>query len=85
MTVVEILSALSALGYVHIADRLEDYAEVAERAALIDRESLRSCAGSESLGESLVITDVLGDKLLSALRRLAQTGQADTPAGDAAA
>ncbi|ROQ23231.1 MerR-like DNA binding protein [Streptomyces sp. PanSC19] len=77
--VVELLDILRELGQERFADRLDDYAEAAERAAAVDEEVLRSCDDSRSRAEGLVVGTVLGDSLLSALRRLARTGRSTPP------
>ncbi|MFI8326327.1 MerR family transcriptional regulator [Streptomyces sp. NPDC085529] len=77
--VVELLDTLCELGQERFADRLDDYAEAAERAAAIDEEVLGSCDGSRSRAESLVVGTVLGDSLLSALRRLARAERSTAP------
>ncbi|MEU4065114.1 MerR family transcriptional regulator [Streptomyces wedmorensis] len=77
--VVELLDILCELGQERFADRLDDYAEAAERVAAVDEEVLRSCDDARSRAESLVVGTVLGDSLLSALRRLARTGRSTPP------
>ncbi|MFF9344875.1 MULTISPECIES: MerR family transcriptional regulator [unclassified Streptomyces] len=77
--VVEILDALGELDQHHFADRIDAYADAAERAAAADTELLSSPAGGTGPAERLVVAAVLGDQLLSALRRLARsTGTAGT-------
>ncbi|OKJ48492.1 hypothetical protein AMK27_37480 [Streptomyces sp. CB02009] len=78
--VVELLDILCELGQERFADRLADYAEAAEKVAAVDEEVLRSCDDARSLAESLVVGTVLGDSLLSALRRLARAGRGTPPA-----
>ncbi|MFF0430014.1 MerR family transcriptional regulator [Streptomyces sp. NPDC004520] len=77
--VVELLDVLCELGQERFADRLGDYAEAAERIAAVDEEVLRSCDGDRNRAESLVVGTVLGDSLLSALRRLARAGRIAAP------
>ncbi|WP_225800872.1 MerR family transcriptional regulator [Streptomyces sp. NK15101] len=74
--VVEVLDTLRELGQDHFADRLDDYAEAAQRAAAIDDEVLRACEGDGTRAESLVVGAALGDVLLSALRGLARNASA---------
>ncbi|MFF8415261.1 MerR family transcriptional regulator [Streptomyces omiyaensis] len=71
--VVEILDTLGDLDQHHFADRIDAYADAAERAAAADAELLRSPTGGTGPAERLVVAAVLGDQLLSALRRLART------------
>ncbi|MFC8955157.1 MerR family transcriptional regulator [Streptomyces sp. NPDC057101] len=73
--VVDLLDVLGELGQKRFTDRLDDYAEAADRVAAVDEEVLRSCDDSRSRAESRVVGTVLGDSLLSALRRLARTGR----------
>ncbi|MFJ9813382.1 MerR family transcriptional regulator [Streptomyces sp. NPDC101158] len=77
--VVDVLETLRELGHEHVAERLDAYAEAAERAAAVDREALRSCVGPERRAESLIVGNLLGDHLLAALRRLAQEDRTDAP------
>ncbi|MFJ5711688.1 MerR family transcriptional regulator [Streptomyces sp. NPDC093105] len=77
--VVEILDTLGELDQRHFADRLDAYADAAERAAAADKELLHSATGGTGPAERLVVAAVLGDQLVSALRRLARsTGTAGT-------
>ncbi|MFJ3906121.1 MerR family transcriptional regulator [Streptomyces sp. NPDC090025] len=71
--VVEVLDTLGELDQHHFTDRLDAYADAAERAAAADLELLRSPTGGTGSAERLVVAAVLGDQLLSALRRLART------------
>ncbi|MGW4851230.1 MerR family transcriptional regulator [Streptomyces sp. NPDC004288] len=71
-TIVEVLDTLRELGQDRFTDRLDDYAEVAQCAAAIDEEILRTCDGDRA--ESAVVGAALGDVLLSALRGLARNG-----------
>ncbi|MFK0216395.1 MerR family transcriptional regulator [Streptomyces sp. NPDC090298] len=73
-TVVEVLDTLRELGQDRFIHRLDDYAEVAQRAAVIDDEILRACEGDGNGAESTVVGVALGDVLLSALRGLARPG-----------
>ncbi|MEU1228883.1 MerR family transcriptional regulator [Streptomyces sp. NPDC005828] len=78
-TVVEVLDTLRELGQDRFADRLDDYAEAAQRAAAIDDEILGACDGDGNRAESLVVGAALGDVLLSALRGLARNGSGTAP------
>jgi hypothetical protein len=70
--VVEVLDTLRELGQDHIADRLDDYAEAAERIAALDVNKVLRRAEIDSKLEAVVIGAAIGDTLLAALRRLAQ-------------
>lgn len=77
--VVKIPDALGELDPHHFADPLDAYAEAAERAAAADTELLHSAVGGTGPAERSVVAAVLGDELLSALRRLTRsTGTAGT-------
>ncbi|MYV65387.1 MerR family transcriptional regulator [Streptomyces sp. SID2131] len=76
--IVEVLDTLRDLGQGDFADRLDDYAHIAEQAVRIDEEVLRACADSRSRAEGLIVAAVLGDVLVSALRRLARSGRSTT-------
>ncbi|MCZ0983616.1 MerR family transcriptional regulator [Streptomyces diastatochromogenes] len=78
--VVELLDVLCELGQERFVARLDDYAEAAGRIAAVDEEVLRSCEDAPGRAEGLVVGTVLGDSLLSALRRLARTGRSAAPA-----
>ncbi|WP_327379099.1 MerR family transcriptional regulator (plasmid) [Streptomyces sp. NBC_01216] len=72
-TAVEVLAALHDLGQSAFADRLDDYADAADRTAAVDADVvLHTPSGTEAWAESLVVGGVLVDSLLLALRRLAQ-------------
>ncbi|MFD3728543.1 MerR family transcriptional regulator [Streptomyces sp. NPDC058671] len=71
--VVEILDTLGELDEHHFADRIDAYADAAEQAATTDAELLHSSTNGTGPAERLVVAAVLGDQLLSALRRLART------------
>ncbi|WP_331725445.1 MerR family transcriptional regulator [Streptomyces zaomyceticus] len=71
--VVEILHTLGELDQHHFADRIDAYADAAERAAAADTQLLHSPIDGTGPAERLVVAAVLGDQLLSALRRLART------------
>jgi DNA-binding transcriptional MerR regulator len=53
-----------------LVDLLDGYAEVAESAAEVDFQLIRQRHGTESVIEGVVVGTVLGDALLSALRRM---------------
>lgn len=69
---VDTLATVAALGRTELADRLDRYAELADRTAELDLAGVRDLPDRESVVEAAVIGTVLGDALLAALRRLAQ-------------
>ncbi|MER7516741.1 MerR family transcriptional regulator [Streptomyces sp. NPDC126499] len=69
----EVLDALRRLGRHDFAERLDAYARAADTAAASDVEALDRCADIAGMEEALIIGNVLGERLLAALRRLAQT------------
>ncbi|MFD7966655.1 MerR family transcriptional regulator [Streptomyces zaomyceticus] len=71
--VIELLDTLGKLDQHHFAERIDAYADAAERAAAADTELLHSPTCGPGPAERLVVAAVLGDELLSALRRLART------------
>ncbi|CAL9402068.1 hypothetical protein SUDANB105_01474 [Streptomyces sp. enrichment culture] len=66
-----VLDTLRELGHGDFVDRLDDYAEAAGRAASADVKALHRPGDDAVVRERLVVGDVLGDRLLSALRRIA--------------
>lgn len=66
------LATFAALGRTELVDRLDRYAELADRTAELDLAGVRDLPDRESVVEAAVIGTVLGDTLLAALRRLAQ-------------
>ncbi|GAB2893518.1 MerR family transcriptional regulator [Streptomyces deserti] len=68
---VGILDTLRELGHGDYADRLDDYAEAADRAASADLRFLRRPGDDAISLERMVVGAVLGDRLLAALRHLA--------------
>ncbi|MGW7366172.1 MerR family transcriptional regulator [Streptomyces sp. NPDC054841] len=65
------LAALARVGHGAFVEVLDDYAEAAELAARVDLAYVGRRVAREDLVESVVIGTVLGDAMLSALRRLA--------------
>jgi DNA-binding transcriptional MerR regulator len=66
------LGAFAALGRTELIDRLDGYAELADRMAELDLAGVRGLADRETVVEAAVVGTVLGDALFAALRRLAQ-------------
>jgi DNA-binding transcriptional MerR regulator len=69
---VDTLATFAVLGRTELVDRLDSYAELADRMAELDLAGVRGLPDRESVVEAAVIGTVLGDALITALRRLAQ-------------
>jgi DNA-binding transcriptional MerR regulator len=69
---VDTLATFAALGQHRLVERLDGYAELADRVAEIDLAGVADLPDRESVVEAAVVGTVLGDALFSALRRLAQ-------------
>lgn len=70
-SVVEAIAVMYDLGLEHLLDRLDVYAESAERVAAADLEMIGRLAESDAILESAVVGTVLGEVVLDGLRRLA--------------
>jgi DNA-binding transcriptional MerR regulator len=85
-TLTELLVTLRELGQDDILELLETYAECAERLAAADVALIARRPDIDSMLEGLVVDAILGDRLIHALRRLAQedaSGRAlDPPSRD---
>jgi DNA-binding transcriptional MerR regulator len=68
----EALSTLQAIGRSELLSAIDDYADAAETLARREVEELLSIDGEEVRAEAVIAVTVLGDALISALRRLAQ-------------
>ncbi|MDO4243754.1 MAG: MerR family transcriptional regulator [Actinomyces sp.] len=79
-TLARTLVALEELGAHEVVDLLDQYAAAAEELAEQEAEILRRVKGAENAVVSLVALNVLGDRMLSALRRLAQEDAMAAPA-----
>jgi DNA-binding transcriptional MerR regulator len=71
-SVVEAIAVLYDLGLEHLVDRIDVYAEAAERVAAADLEMIGRLGESDAIVESAVVGTVLGGVILDGLRRLAQ-------------
>lgn len=71
-TLVEALVSLEALGVTAVTDMLDTYATAVEELAHEEIARLLETTADESRVVGVIGFDVLGDRLLSALRRLAQ-------------
>jgi DNA-binding transcriptional MerR regulator len=70
--VAEVISALRRLGATSLLDRLDDLAELSGRIGEIDLETVADQRTPEDMVYTAVIGTIMGDRLLAALRRLAQ-------------
>ncbi|MGW2092141.1 MerR family transcriptional regulator [Promicromonospora sukumoe] len=71
-TLAEALASLDALGSTAVADMLDTYADAAEGLARDEVSRLLETPADETRVVGVIAFDILGDRLLSALRRLAQ-------------
>ncbi|WP_279582409.1 MerR family transcriptional regulator [Fodinicola feengrottensis] len=71
----DVLVILRRVGDDVIVGALDNYADAAENAAAVDFQLLQRRTGTESVIEGMVVGTVLGDALLSALRRMAQQNE----------
>ncbi|MEU6643809.1 MerR family transcriptional regulator [Saccharomonospora sp. NPDC046836] len=69
---VSVLCSFRELGHARLLTVLDRYADVADRIAEADLDSVAGLDSTEAIVESAVVGTVLGDVLLAALRRLAQ-------------
>ncbi|MGW7289227.1 MerR family transcriptional regulator [Streptomyces sp. NPDC054847] len=69
----EALAALERVGHGAFAEVLDDYASAAETVARADLAHVGRHIGLDDLVEGVVVGTVIGDAMLAALRRLAQT------------
>jgi DNA-binding transcriptional MerR regulator len=66
------VAALHALGHDDLLVSLDEYAEAAERIATADVNTVLRRPNVDSMLEAVVVGTIIGDTLVSALRRLAQ-------------
>ncbi|MHC3389746.1 MerR family transcriptional regulator [Streptomyces lavendulocolor] len=76
------LAALERVGHGTFVELLDDYADAAEKVAGVDLAYAARSARREGLVESAVVGTVLGDALLTALRRLAHVDASARAYGD---
>ncbi len=69
---VGVLCTVRELGHGWFLEKLDAYAEIADRTADLDLEGIAGVGSIERIIEIAVVETVLGDRLLSVLRRLAQ-------------
>lgn len=70
--VASVLARMRALGQDRFADLLDEYARVAEQLAEADLRPFASMTERDEVAEAALVGTVLGDALVSALRRMAQ-------------
>jgi hypothetical protein len=68
----EVLTTLRAIGRTEILDAVDDYARAADGLARREVEELLDIDGEDARAEAVIAAGMLGDAMLSALRRLAQ-------------
>ncbi|KIA62229.1 MerR family transcriptional regulator [Nocardia vulneris] len=71
-TLTDVCAALRQLGHADVIAKMDDYAAAAEAVAAIDIELVRGVPTVERMTETAIVGTILGDTMLSALRRLAQ-------------
>ncbi|MFG1796603.1 MerR family transcriptional regulator [Nocardia sp. NPDC049149] len=71
-TLTDVCAALRQLGHTDVLAVIDDYAAAAEAVATIDIGIVRAEPTVERMTETAIVGTVLGDTMLSALRRLAQ-------------
>lgn len=71
-TLVDVCAALRSLGHVDVVAALDGYAAATEAVAAVDIGLVRDADGIERMTEIALVGTILGDTMLSALRRLAQ-------------
>ncbi|WP_443077019.1 MerR family transcriptional regulator [Streptomyces sp. SP18CS02] len=76
------LAALERVGHGAFVEGLDDYADAAQKVAAVDLGYVARNAGREDLVESVVIGTVLGEAVLTALRRLAHIDASARMYGD---
>lgn len=67
-----VMARMRALGQDRFADQIDDYARAAEQLAEADLRPFVSMTGRDEVAEAALVGTVLGDALVSALRRMAQ-------------
>lgn len=71
-TLADIIETLHQLGMTDILAAIDEYADAVETIAAIDLELVRRRGDPESMVLTAVLSTILGDAVLAALRRLAQ-------------
>ncbi|WP_107656734.1 MerR family transcriptional regulator [Nocardia suismassiliense] len=71
-TLTDVCAALRQLGHADVLGVIDDYAAAAEAVAAVDVGLVRDEPTVERMTETAIVGTILGDTMLSALRRLAQ-------------
>ncbi|QIS04511.1 MerR family transcriptional regulator [Nocardia brasiliensis] len=71
-TLTDVCAALRQLGHTDVLAKIDDYAAAAEAVAAVDIDLVRAVPSVERMTETAIVGTILGDTMLSALRRLAQ-------------
>ncbi|MBB5916239.1 DNA-binding transcriptional MerR regulator [Nocardia transvalensis] len=71
-TLIDVCAALRSLGHADVVSAMDDYAAASESIAATDIGLVRGESTLERMTETAIVGTLLGDTLLSALRRLAQ-------------
>jgi DNA-binding transcriptional MerR regulator len=71
-TLVDAVAALQSLGQSHLVGFLDSYAEAVERFTELEVQAVTTRRDPDQIAESVVIGTILGEKLIAALRLLAQ-------------
>jgi len=74
-SIIGLLCTLQAIGHGGLLDELEGYVRLVAQVAQLDIAALRNLKTAESIVESAVVGTVLGDALLSSLRKLGQQNE----------
>ena len=71
-TLIAVCAALHRLGHDDIAAAVDDYAAAIEPIAAVDLALIKDKTSIPEITETVIVATILGDSMLSALRRLAQ-------------
>lgn len=76
ISLADAIATLTRLGHDDVIDKLDAYADAAHQLAKREVPDLFERESVESIAEGVIAYDILGDAILSALRRLAQETEA---------
>ncbi|WP_406642984.1 MerR family transcriptional regulator [Amycolatopsis sp. WGS_07] len=74
-SLVRTMCTIRALGHEGLLDQLSRYAEIADRIAEADLDTIDATVSMDRIVEAAVVGTVLGDRLFEGLRRLAQAAE----------
>ena len=77
LALVEVLATARALGHADVAELLDHYADAAGRLATLELDWVARGRDADSLAERAVVGTVIGDAIVTAVRRLAQAHESD--------